>query len=420
MQLLKNTGYLFAARVINALCIMGIVLIISRTLGPDIFGGYAFLSAVIMTGVVMASFGLDTLMVREVSRDTSQGNRFLSTVVGFKIISSFVVIAFIIGLFSLFLRGQAMIRLLCVFSIVICLNSLSQTFWYYGDAFQKFQFHAGLWAFSNMAKVGTVWLFVSFRQDLDTVVYALLLAEVISLIAAISLVRSRFRLVLVGGFSLKSVTAAFKRAWPLAVVFILSAVYFRVDLMILEILMDEKAVGMYAAAYKPLEFLSIIPTTVAVAALPALAGDYSTNMKEFRSSFYKTVTVLGIGGGVVGFVLYLFSRQIILLLYGPAFSASVLSLSILSGAVFFLFVNGYLIYVAIATNNDRPVALILVLSTTLNIMLNFYLIPRYSHAGAAISKLLSEILMSLFLVFVFVREDILVRKSVSMVQFSDA
>jgi O-antigen/teichoic acid export membrane protein len=214
-------------------------------------------------------------------------------------------------------------------------------------------------------------------------------------------------------------TATFKRAWPLAMIFILSAVYFRVDLMMLEVLTDEKTVGIYSAAYKLLEFLSIIPTTVAVAALPGLSGDYSTNMKEFRTSFHRTLTVLGVGGGTVGLILYLFSRQIIQLLYGPAFTASALSLSILSGAVFFLFVNGYLVYVTIATNNDRPVALILVLSTTLNIMLNFCLIPRYGHAGAAISKLLSEIFMSLFLVFVvFIKKDVFLRQNVSGVQLT--
>jgi O-antigen/teichoic acid export membrane protein len=105
---------------------MGIILIVSRKLGPDVFGGYAFLNAVIMTGVVIANFGLDTLMVREVSRDSSQGNRFLSTVLGFKVISSLLVMAGIYALFKLFLDNEAMIRLLAVFLIVICLNSLSR------------------------------------------------------------------------------------------------------------------------------------------------------------------------------------------------------------------------------------------------------------------------------------------------------
>jgi hypothetical protein len=63
-----------------------------------------------------------------------------------------------------------MTRQLAVFSIVICLNSLSQSFWYYGDAFQKFQFHAILWAASNVVKIPAVWFFISFRQDLSPVI----------------------------------------------------------------------------------------------------------------------------------------------------------------------------------------------------------------------------------------------------------
>jgi O-antigen/teichoic acid export membrane protein len=126
--------------------------------------------------------------------------------------------------------------------------------------------------------------------------------------------------------------------------------------------------------------------------------------------------VLGVGGGAVGLLLYLFSKQIVLLLYGPPFSDSVLSLSILSGVVFFLFVNGYLAYVMIATNNDRSVALILVLSTILNVMFNLYLIPRYSHVGAAISTLFSEILMLLFYVLVFAKRNIFVSQNVPSIE----
>jgi O-antigen/teichoic acid export membrane protein len=304
-----------------------------------------------------------------------------------------------------------MIRLLAIFSIVICLNSLSQSFWYYGDAFQKFQFHAILWAASNAIKVPVVWFFISFRQDLSAVIYALVIAELVSLIISGCSVRLHFGWIL-HDVSFKPVVSLFKMGWPLAVVFILSAVYFRIDLMMLEVMKGDKAVGLYSAAYKLIEFLSIIPGTVTVAALPGLAGDYSTNIKGFKASFYRTLTVLGVGGGVIGLFLCLFSKQIILLLYGPLFSDSMFSLTILSGVVFFLFVNGYLAYAMIATNNDRSVALILVVSTVLNVLFNFYLIPKYGHVGAALSTLLSEILMLLFYIFVFTRRNILVSQNI--------
>jgi O-antigen/teichoic acid export membrane protein len=417
MQLLKNSVYLFGARFVNSLSILALILIISRRLGPGIFGGYSFLNAVIMTGVVVASFGLDTLMVREVTRDPLRGNRFLSSVLGFKIISSLVVMAGLFGLFRIFLDDQAMIRLLAVFSIVIWLNSVSQSFWYYGDAFQKFQFHAVLWASSNVIKVPMVWFFISLRQDLGMVIYALVIAEVISLIISGCCTRQYFRLAL-SDLSFKAIAPLFKKGWPLAVVFILSAIYFRIDVMMLEVMKGEKAVGTYSAAYKLIEFLSIIPGTVTVAALPGLAGDYSTNIEGFRTSFHKTLTALAVGGGAMGLLLYLFSKQIVLLLYGPAFSNSVLSLSILSGVVFFLFVNGYLGYVTIATNNDKLVALILIVSTILNIVFNLYLIPRYSHVGAALSTLFSEVLMLLLYVVIFTRRNIFVSQKVASIELT--
>ena len=412
MQLTKNTAYLLSARFINALSILALILIISRRLGPDIFGGYSFLNAVIMTGVVVATFGLDTFMVREVSRGPFLGNQILSSVLGFKVISSLVVMASVWALFSFFLEDQAIIRLLAVFSIVICLNSLSQSFWYYGDAFQKFQFHASLWATSNVIKIPIVWFFISIEQELVMIIYALIIAEIISLIISGCLIRRRFKLVL-GNLFFKSIPILLKKVWPLAVVFILSAIYFRIDMMMLEVMKGEKAVGIYSASYKLVEFLSIIPGTVTVAALPGLTADYSANIKGFRTSFFKTLTVLGIGGAASGLFLYLFSKQVVLLLYGPLFSDSVLSLSILSGVVFFLFVNGYLAYVTIATNNDRAVALILVISTILNVLLNFYLIPRYSHVGAALSTLISEVFMLLCYIVLFIKTNIFLRENLN-------
>jgi O-antigen/teichoic acid export membrane protein len=358
-----------------------------------------------LTGTVFATFGLDTFMVRELSREPGLGDRLLSSILGFKFLSSLMVIAGSFILFCIFLEDKAILSLLGLFSLVICLNTLSQSFWYYGDALQQFQVHAGLWAFSNLIKVPIVWFFITLKQDLWMVVYALIISEVISLVTSGYWVRDRFRLKQ-PIVSFKSVPTLLKEGWPLATILILSALYFRIDVMMLEIMEGERAVGVYTSAYKLIEFLCIIPGTVTIAALPGLSLDYVNNIKGFRESFYKTVTVLGIGGVVIGLFLHLFSEKVVLTLYGSLFHDSMFSLSILSGVVFFLFLNGYLAYVTIASNNDKAVVLVLVVSTLLNVSLNLYFIPRYSHAGAAISTLISEIWMLLCYIFIFVKKDI--------------
>ena len=361
-----------------------------------------------MTGIVVANFGLDAHMVRAVSRDHSLGHAYLASVLGFKAISSLLVMAGVYGLFKLFLIDQSLIGLLALFSILICLNSISQTFWFYGDAFQKFSFHAGLWAFSNILKVPMVWFFISIGESLEMVIYALVAAEFISFIVAGVCIYIFF-----GGFmnsfSIKFLSGLCKEVWPLAIIFILSALYFRIDLMMLEIMKGDKAAGIYSAAYKLIEFLSIIPGTICIAALPGLSADYYKSIEAFRASSVRAILLLGTGGIGIGLFLYLFAQQIILKLYGPLFFDSIICLRILAGVVFFLFINGYLAYIAIAMNREKGMALILFISTLLNVAFNYYLIPRYSYVGASLATLFSEILMVLFCVCLFRKSGLLSR-----------
>lgn len=406
MPIVKDSIYLFSARFINSLSIFGLILVISRKLGPDIFGGYSFLNAVVMTGIVFANFGLDAHMVREVSRDHSLGHTYLASVLGFKTISSLIVMVGIYGLFRIFLIDQALVRLLAVFSIVIFLNSISQSLWFYGDAFQKFPFHAGLWAFSNLIKVPTVWLFISLGESLEMVTYALVISEFISLIVSSVCIYIFFGGFL-NSFSIKFISKLCKEVWPLAIIFILSALYFRIDLMMLEIMKGDKAAGIYSAAYKLIEFLSIVPGTICVAALPGLSAEYCNNIETFKSNSVRSLIFLGISGIGAGLFFYLFAKQIILLLYGPLYFESIICLSILSGVIFFIFINGYFAYIAIAMNNEKKMALILFISTILNVLFNYYMIPRYSYIGASLSTLFTEILMSLFCVLLLRKSKLL-------------
>jgi Na+-driven multidrug efflux pump len=66
----------------------------------------------------------------------------------------------------------------------------------------------------------------------------------------------------------------------------------------------------------------------------------------------------------------------------------------------------------IAANNERAVALILVISAILNVLFNFYLIAKYNHVGAAISTLISEIFMLLCYIVLFVKTNIFLRQNI--------
>lgn len=398
IQILRNSLRLILTRGLNALALLGLVIIISRRLGPEIFGDFSFMNAVVLTGVVIAGYGLDTYLVREISRDHTRGNRLLSAVLEFKAISSLITFVGIIVLFGYILKTEELTGMIALFATVLFFNTLSQSFWFYGDAFSNFRLHASLWGMSNILKVSMVWLALLFLNGLNAVIHAIIFSECITFVISY-LVVSKTHEIKLSFVPLRDIFHLLKQCFPMAVIFSLSAIYFRIDIIMLEFLSSKHAVGQYSAAFKLVEFFSIIPHTVCLAAFPGLSNDFIHNIDEYVKNSYKIMLLLGACGLILSLLIYAFSNDIIKAIYGPAYRESADSLEIFSMVLVLIFINGYFAYINLAGNRDKYVFFVLVSATFLNIILNFQFIPQYSHVGAVYATLFSEILiLALYLI----------------------
>jgi O-antigen/teichoic acid export membrane protein len=92
----------------------------------------------------------------------------------------------------------------------------------------------------------------------------------------------------------------------------------------------------------------------------------------------------------VTIVVSFFSKEIIVLVYGHAYLPSAAALSMLIWSLFLIFLNapvGNIIATSKLIHAFLPYA---VGNTLLNIVLNFFLIPRYSFLGASFTTVLTE------------------------------
>ncbi len=402
IQILKNSIDIFAARAINALSQLGIVVLISRRLGPDTFGEFSFLNAVVLTGIVVANFGLDTYMVREVSRDQARGNRLIWTTIKFKLLSSGMVILAVFILFRYVFNTFEISNLLTLFSVTICLNALSQSLWFYSDAFNKFKVHAFLWATSNFIKLIFVWLLLSIKTGLGMVIWAAILSEIITLMLSYGTARRKFQIQPMN-IPLHELRVLLKKSYPIAIIFILSAFYFRIDFIMLKLLTTIKAVGFYAASFRIVEFISIIPGTIYIAAFPNLSKNYIHDQHAFYAGTLKTLLFIGTIAMMVAVLVYFKSPVIIRTLYGPFYTESVNCLRILSFTIFLLFFNGYFAYFHLAMDNEKFVVWVLFTATCVRVLANYFLIPTYGYMGPAFSGLFTEFFMLVLYCFTFIK-----------------
>lgn len=388
--MIKNTFYVFAGRAFNAVFLFLLTLVVSRQLGPALFGVFSFLTAVVVSANCFSNLGLDTWMVREVTKTPEQGKLYLSNILGLKIGTSLVTLALIFLIFLMTDLPQATLNLLWILLISLLFNTISQTLWHYGNCFKEFFYHSVLWAVSNIIKAGLGVTLVLLFHELEPLVWGVVAAEVISMILSFWVVRRRFG-VFVPEFQLAVWRDFIVRSSPMAMGMVFSVLYFRLDIVMLQLMTDEKVVGFYNAAYKLFEVAVVLPHSFMLVLFPTLVEEYHSDRSQFKNRFKKALAMYSLIGGGISLALWVFSNGIITLIYGDKFLPSISVLDILSWAILLFFMNFLLSNVLITSGRERINSWNLVGATVLNITLNLVLIPLYGEIGAAWATLFCEV-----------------------------
>lgn len=145
-------------------------------------------------------------------------------------------------------------------------------------------------------------------------------------------------------------------------------------------------VGIYNAAQPTAFLLYIIPAALLTLFVPVLTELYAKNKNDDLIRIYYRVTkwIFIINTIFLG-ILFLFSKEILNLLFGENYIIGSTALIILSAGYFLghLFTtSGKILFIIKKTNVIFFNTLVMVI---LNIILNLYLIPRYGITGAAIA-----------------------------------
>ena len=329
-------------------------------------------------------------MVREVTKTPSQGKQYLSNILGLKIGTSLVTIALVFLIFRTTDLPQATLNLLWVLSVSILFNTVSQTLWHYGNCFKQFIYHSVLWATSNIIKAGLGIALVLMFHELKALIVGVVIAEAISMILSFYIIQRQF-----GAFVPVFQFAAWKdflvRSAPIAMGMIFSVLYFRLDIVMLQLMTEEKVVGFYGAAYKLFEVAVVLSHSFMLVLFPTLVEEYHSDRAQFKNRFKKALAIYSLIGGGIALVLWCFSHEFIRMIYGDKFLPSADILDVLSGAILLFFISFLLSNVLIASGREKVNTWNLVGATVLNIILNLVWIPQYGAIGAAWATLFCEI-----------------------------
>ena len=180
----------------------------------------------------------------------------------------------------------------------------------------------------------------------------------------------------------------FRQALPFSATATIQSLYMRVDILFLGQMVSAASLGLYSAAYKPINMLGVLGGTVATALFPLMVRVPHVGTS---TTFQQTMRGLGVAGPAAALVFSGIARPLLTGLYGAEFAAAapILVLLVWSAAAFWLYAP---LGVALQGRGKENLWLLgLTGALTLNIAGNLYAIPHWGAVGAAAATLGSEL-----------------------------
>lgn len=194
-------------------------------------------------------------------------------------------------------------------------------------------------------------------------------------------------------------------SFPLMLNALLSLLFLRIDLVVLSIARDTWEVGAYAAAYKYIEGFVLLPAYLVIALFPALSRVAETDRAALQGIFNKALQVMLVVAVGSAICLSAFADSFIWILAGAEFQTqAVTALAILILFLPFNYINAITQYVLIALDRQKIIAMTFVFATSFNLITNIVFIPRYGTTAAAVTTVLSEVVL-LAPLFVIARRE---------------
>jgi len=374
------------ARFFVRLASVPFLLYAASTMGPELFGFFAFILASVEMLSSFSDFGLSRFGARTLVRHEGDRDRVAGMILVLQVLGSLALIA--VALVTTFFLSPDSTRLQTVLLglAAVLLSAFVFTTECIFTATKRFGASALLAVAGRVIYLGLGFAVMALGYS----IVALMLVYVVAM-AFECLLRMIYTALRVTpfsfGFSIGDLTGLVRGAVPFAVLSIAILVYFRADTLIMEAIRGDADVGIYNVAYSFFSFFVWLPVVLSRALLPGLTAAYTQDPRRaVRSGFtwYKWAGLMGIP---VALVMTLLAGPVIDRLMPDAYADSAMVLRVLMWCIPFMMMNSMGLNLLTITDQDTSTAKIMVSVAAIVVALDLTLIPHWGPMGAAVAML---------------------------------
>jgi O-antigen/teichoic acid export membrane protein len=397
----RNTAVQVVGDTAGKLISLAFYVVLARALGPDGFGLFTFGLSLALLVVTPAGFGIDTIVAREIARDRQSMHRLVWNALAMKAAFGVLAVAITIAIAALGGYGGSAPLVIALLAVAAFVELMAKTLYSVFLGLEDMRPPSAALLLQRIATAVFGILAVFAGAGVVTVAALYLAGVMLAFTWTARRVAAQARPR--RSFDFASGRSLLVSSLPSGINVLLSTVLFRVDMLILSLLVSTFAVGLYGAAYRLLESTLVLSYAVAVAMLPTLSRLTRSSVPSLAEAYEGAAKVIAITLLPVGCVFALFAGALIEALYGVEYASAASALRLLGGAAALYGVSHLGLYVLISQSRQRTIPWITAGVVVLNVSLNLLLIPRFSIDAAAFVTSLSELTLAILMTVAAVR-----------------
>lgn len=388
---IKNIFWLTISEGALGLSTLLLIIYAARVLGPVEFGKFAFALAAVSLFAIFSDFGLTDIITRDFAGDKEEEKEF-STILSLKIILSIGTLLLIIAS-SFFIVFDPPIRIIMwLLGLYLILNSFSDVFFAFFRARMLMEYEAWIKIIQAiLATVAGLYIIFNFPSAVNFS-YGYLITSFIILVFVLFFFSFRIQSLRVI-WNRRSWKKFLGKSWPLGFASIFAMVYLYIDSVMLGFWGQITEIGWYNAAYRITYAPLVAMALISMAFYPTLSKFFKESkekLQKFWDYQMEIMIILAIPLMVGGILL---ASKIVIFFYGLSYMPAipVFRLLVLVAGINFLYVSYNMILVV--SHQQKKHLWICLITALINIVLNLFLIPRYSFYGAGLATLFSYIIL---------------------------
>ncbi|MDO1605233.1 flippase [Lactobacillus sp. YT155] len=366
---------------------------ITRVLSPDGVGKLDFSRSIVNYFVLISALGITQYAVREGSaiRDnTTKFKVFVDEIFSLNIITTLISYAllFITLLIVTSLHQYSM--LILIFSLQIFLNTISVE-WLY-NIYENFVYITIRSFIVQVISIICMFLFVKTSSDYITYAWITTLsmggAYIFNLFHAMKYVPIRITFT-------KGILRHLKSIMVLFFNNVATTIYLNSDVTIIGFIAGDYYVGIYSTAVKIYTIVKQVTNALLMSMLPRLSNYFNNdNSKDYQNLLNNIfwAMLMVISPSITGLIVL--RKYIVEIIAGSEFARSSVSLSILAIGLLASVMSAFVIHgVLLVQRQENTILKITMVSAIVNIVLNIITVPFLKEIGAAISTVISEVIV---------------------------